>query len=83
MVKQNVGEYVNKLAHINGMESFWATMKRGYHGTHHWMSVKYLNRYVSEFSGRHNIRSRDTIMQMTLLAIGMVGKTLPYKELTK
>ena len=58
-------------------------MKRGYHGTYHWMSVKQLNRHVSEFSGRRNIRSRDPIMQMTLLARGMVGKTLPYKELTK
>ncbi len=83
VVKHSVGEYVNELAHINGMESFWSMMKRGYHGTYHWMSVKHLNRYVSEFAGRHNVRSQDTIMQMVLLAIGKVGKTLPYKELTK
>ena len=83
VVKHSVGDYVNELAHINGMESFWSMMKRGYHGTYHWMSVKHLNRYVSEFAGRHNVRSQDTIMQMVLLAIGMVGKTLPYKELTK
>ena len=83
VVKHSVGEYVNELAHINGMASFWSMMKRGYHGTYHWMSVKHLNRYVSEFAGRHNVRSQDTIMQMVLLAIGMIGKTLPYKELTK
>ena len=48
VVKHSVGEYVNKLAHINGMEFFWAMMKRGYHGTHHWKRVKHLNRYVSD-----------------------------------
>ena len=83
VVKHSLGDYVNRLTHINGMESFWSMMKRGYHGTHHWMSVMHFNRYVSEFAGRHNTRSRDTIMQLTLLAIRMVGKTLPYKELTK
>ena len=83
VVKHSVGEYDKKLAYINGMESFWAMMKRGYHDTHHWMSVKQLNRYVSEFTGRHDVRSRDTIMQITLLAIAIVGKTLPYRELTK
>ena len=83
VVKHSAGEYVNEMAHINGMESFWSMFKRGFHGTYHWMSVKHLNRYASEFAGRHNVRSRDTIMQMTLRAIGMIGKTLPYKELTK
>ena len=47
VVKHSVDEYVKKLAHINGMESFWGMMKRGYHGAHHWMSVKHFNRYVS------------------------------------
>ena len=38
IVRHNVGEYVNEQAHINGMESFWAMFKRGYHGTYHRMS---------------------------------------------
>ena len=36
-------------------------LKRGYHGTYHKMSPKHLQRYVNEFSGRHNIRCKDTI----------------------
>ncbi len=28
-VKRSIGEYVNDQAHINGVESFWAMMKRG------------------------------------------------------
>ena len=58
-------------------------IKRGYHGTCHWMSVKHLTCSVNEFAKQHNVRSKDTIKPMTLLAIGMVGKTLPYKEWIK
>ena len=27
-----VGEYVDGMAHTNGIESFWSMLKRGYHG---------------------------------------------------
>ena len=45
------------------------------------MSPKHLERYVTEFAGRHNVRELDTIDQMALLAKDMVGKNLPYKKL--
>ena len=80
-VNHSVGEYVREQAHTNGIESFWAMLKRGYNGTYHRMSRKHLERYVTEFSGRHNVREMDTIEQMALLAKGLVGKKLPYKEL--
>ena len=31
-VKHSVGEFVNGLAHTQGVESFWSMLKRGYHG---------------------------------------------------
>ncbi len=80
-VRHSVGEYVREQAHTNGMESFWALLKRGYDGTYHWMSLKHLGRYVTEFEGRHNRRPLDTIQQMGSLAHGMAGKRLPYQEL--
>ena len=80
-VKHSVSEYVNGMAHTNGIESFWALLKRGYHGTFHHVSEKHLGRYVSEFAGRNNIRDLDTIDQMTTLAWGMVGKRLRYQDL--
>ena len=80
-VRHSVKEYVNGQAHTNGVESFWAMLKRGYHGTYHRMSAKHLNRYVDEFAGRHNIRTSDTIDQMVAMVQGMDGKRLQYKEL--
>ena len=82
-VKHSAKEYVNGMAHTNGIESFWALLKRGYHGTYHKMSKKHLARYVAEFSGRHNLRPLDTISQMELLAKGFNGKRLSWKTLTE
>ncbi|MDE0229981.1 MAG: IS1595 family transposase [Spirochaetaceae bacterium] len=82
-VQHSVGEYVAGHAHINGMESFWAMMKRGYYGTHHRMSPKHLDRYVDEFEGRHNARCDDTVDQMVDVARGMVGKRLRYRDLIR
>ena len=80
-VSHTTGEYVNRMAHTNGVESFWAGLKRGYHGTHHHMSAKHLDRYVAEFAGRHNRRPLDTDQMMARTAEGMIGKHLPYAEL--
>ena len=80
-VKHSVSEYVNDQAHTNGIESFWSLLKRGYYGTYHRMSAKHLQRYVDEFSGRHNLRSLDTIDQMVEIAQGLDGKQLRYQDL--
>ena len=80
-VKHSISEYVNGMAHTNGIESFWALLKRGYHGTFHHFSEKHLDRYVTEFSGRHNIRDADTIDMMRSVVSKMAGKRLRYKDL--
>ena len=53
-VKHSAGEYVNGKVSTHGIESFWALLKRGYYGTHHWWSVKHLHRYVAEYTYRQN-----------------------------
>ena len=80
-VRHSAGEYVNGMASTNGMESFWAGLKRGYQGIYHWFSVKHLHRYVSEFEGRHNDRPLDTIDQMAAIVQGMMGRRLRYSDL--
>ncbi len=80
-VAHGVGEYVNGQAHVNGMESFWSMLKRGYVGTYHWMSPEHLGRYVGEFEGRHNNRDRNTADQMSAMVQGAEGKRLRYADL--
>ena len=80
-VKHSVGEYVNGQAHTNGIESFWALLRRGYYGTYHRMSPKHLDRYVGEFAGRQNDRSLDTIDQLRAGWRRMQGKRLRYRTL--
>ena len=82
-VKHSVSEYVNGAAHTNGIESFWALLKRGYHGTHHHMSHKHLCRYVNEFSSRYGLRSLDTIEAMNRIMSNMFGKRTTYCQLTQ
>ena len=81
-VKHSAGEYVKGDASTNGMESFWAMLKRGHVGTYHKMSPKHMGRYVTEFAGRHNDREADTVDQMKGIVAGMAGKRLTYIDLT-
>ena len=80
-VNHSVGEYVRGMAHINGMESFWALLRRGYYGTFHHISAEHLHRYVNEFAGRLNMRVLDTEAMMEAMAGGMAGKRLKYAQL--
>ena len=49
-VKHSVGEYVNEQAHINGIESFWAMLKRAYKETFHKVRKKQLYGYIDELA---------------------------------
>ena len=80
-VRHSVGEYVDGMAHTNGIESFWSMLKRAHKGVYHKISPKHLQRYVNEFSGRHGVRDRDTVDQMAALASGMTGKRITYRDL--
>ncbi len=80
-VNHSVGEYVRGMAHTNGIESFWALLKRGHYGIFHSMSAKHLHRYVNEFSFRHNTRNTGTLHFIDATISKSVGKRLTYKEL--
>lgn len=80
-VKHSVAEYVREQAHTNGIESFWAMLKRAHKGTFHHLSAKHLQRYVNEFAGRHNIRDADTMDQMRHVVARLVGRRLMYRDL--
>ena len=81
-VHHSVGEYVRGKAHTNGVESFWAALKRGIEASFFHISPKHAQRYVDEFCWRHNVRDKDTIRQMQDLVARMVGRRITWSQLT-
>ena len=80
-VNHSVGEYVDGMAPTNRIESFWSRLKRAHKGTFHKMSLKHLQRYVSEFAGKHNIRNSGLLAQMRDTVARLVGRNLLYGDL--
>ena len=83
-VKHSAKEFVNGMAHTNGIESVWAVMKRGYNGVYHNWSRKHTSAYVDEFTFRLNEGSCqiDTEDRLASLFGAMVGKKITFVELT-
>ena len=84
-VNHSAKEFVNGMASINGVESFWALIKRSYYGTYHHFSTKHLSRYVNEFVFRQNEGNckTDTVDRIKSLCISSKGKRLFYRGLIK
>ncbi|PQM28538.1 DDE transposase [Sphingopyxis lindanitolerans] len=80
VVRHSAGEYVNGVHHTNGIEGFWALLKRQITGTHHYLSPKHLNRYVSEMTWRFNRRGFGEGERVNAL-LNQVSGRLTYKEL--
>lgn len=58
------GEYVRGDVHINGIESFWAMLKRAHKGVFHYISPKHLQRYINELAFRHNMMGLPVMSKM-------------------
>ena len=81
-VNHSTGEYVRDLVTTNGIESFWALLKRGYVGTFHYMSWKHLALYCTEFAFRHNAGPGNGFQTIATVIDSMEGKRLSYEMLT-
>ncbi len=80
-VYHSIGEYVRGEAHTNGVESFWALLKRRYYGIYHRMSAKHLQKYIDEFSNCINVRQLDMMDQINATIAGLIGtKRISYRE---
>jgi transposase-like protein len=79
----SAGQWVNGVAHTNGIESVWAVLKRGIHGVYHQVSPKHLHRYVDEFTFRLNEGDvkRHTMRRLESFIDAIVGKRLTYERL--
>lgn len=66
-VNHAAGEYVVNGVGVNGLEGFWAQLKRSINGTHIHVSGKHLWKYAKEAEYRYNRRDRPETMFAELL----------------
>lgn len=84
-VNHSQGEYVNRFApsiHTNTVESSFALLKRGLHGTFHSVSEQHLQRYCAEFDFRWNHRVKlgvNDVQRTAAILRGIEGKRLTYR----
>jgi transposase-like protein len=83
----HVEEYVRGQVHTQGIENFWALLKRGLRGTYVAVEPFHLDRYVDEQVFRFNNRAtKDNPLndadRFALAVSQIAGKRLTYAELT-
>lgn len=75
--------YVREHIHTNGIENFWALLKRGLSGTYISVEPIHLNAYVAEQVYRYNNRKDlNDSGRFSKLVSKVGGKRLTYDELT-
>jgi transposase-like protein len=74
-------EYVNGHIHTNGLENFWALLKRSIKGTYISVEPFHLFRYLDEQAFRFNKRKGTDADRFAALVSLITGKRLEYKQL--
>jgi transposase-like protein len=82
-VNHSAKQFVDGMAHTNGIESVWAVLKRGFYGVYHSFSRKHLQRYVDEFSFRLNEGNckAHTMDRIDAMLNKAFGKRITYADL--
>ena len=80
-VNHSIGQYVKHyFIYTNGLENAWSLFKRKIDGIHHFVSGEHLDRYLAEFTFRHNRRTMDEGARVNAL-LGQIEGRLTYKAL--
>lgn len=94
VVNHSVGEYVKQdyitkrgeerkafKIHTNTIEGYWAWVKRGVYGIHHWVSEKHIQRYLNDYSFKYNTKDLQNNERFGLFLEGVRNNKLTYKQL--
>lgn len=79
-VNHSANEYVRGKVYTNTVESYFALLKRGIHGTFHHISEQHLGRYCDEFAFRWSNRQTTDGERAVAAIVSSAGKRLIYKE---
>lgn len=74
--------YVNGAVHTNGIENFWALLKRGIKGTYVSVEPFHMFRYLDEQAFRFNERFGNDQERFLAAMQGAVDRRLTWKMLT-
>lgn len=72
--------YANGMIHINTIEGFWASLKRGIYGIYHHVSQDHLDKYCNEFEFKYNTRKLSDTERFIKMLNQCMGR-LTYMEL--
>lgn len=71
-------EYVRGAVHTQGIESYWAILKRGLYGTFHHVDAAYLSMYLPEFEFRYNRRKISDAERFVSLMQQVSGRRVTW-----
>jgi transposase-like protein len=80
IVNHSAKEWVRGDVHTGTIDGYWGLLKRGIIGSYHQVSIKHLNRYLSEFQFKWNHRKSQDIFALVIAAL-VIGTSLPYSAL--
>ena len=80
-VNHSQDEYVRGEVHTNTVEGVWSLLKRSIIGAFHHVSVKHLDKYLSELEWRYGNRDNPYLFRDTLMEL-VKAEHVEYKELT-
>lgn len=75
-------EYVRDTVHSNGIENFWALLKRSIKGTYVSVDPHHVQAYVGEQAFRFNERKGTDLTRFKAVLGSAAGKRLTWKDLT-
>lgn len=78
-VNHSQGKYVIDDAHTNGIENFWALLKKNLTGTYHSISKYHLQRYINEIAFKYNNKEN----RFNLVLQKATNVRIEYKQLIK
>jgi transposase-like protein len=73
--------YVKDRVHVNGLENFWALLKRMIRGTYVAVAPFHLFRYLDEETWRFNERKQNDGGRFARVMQGVIGRRVTYRQL--